>query len=149
MDSRERVDRLCSQLTIIWFAFLASLAVYLLVGILLEGEFGPGMDPSMVGPLRLIALIYGIAVLFLSRFARSFMLNSGIGSTAPAPQRYMSALILAWALSESIAITGLVVFILGRVRLDLYLAVAVSAIALLLNRPNRDDMALGSDPALG
>lgn len=148
MDIRERTDRLCSQLTIIWFAFLASQAIYLLVGLLLEGEFGPEMDADLVGPLRLITLIYGIAVLILSRFARSFMLNSGIGSTIPAPKRYMSALVIAWALSESIGITGLVVFILGRVRMDLYLAIAVSTIALLLNRPNRDDMDVGSGPAL-
>jgi hypothetical protein len=49
-------------------------------------------------------------------------------------------MILAWAMSESIGIFGLVLFLLAKNPTDLYLLILISAAAMLIYRPRKDDV---------
>jgi hypothetical protein len=55
-------------------------------------------------------------------------------------QKYVSATILTLATYESIGIYGLVLFYLGKSTVDLCVLVLVSAVAMVFNRPNRDEL---------
>jgi hypothetical protein len=55
-------------------------------------------------------------------------------------QKYSAATIVALAMSESIGIYGLVLFFLGKNPTDLYLLILVSAAAMLVYRPRKDEM---------
>lgn len=58
----------------------------------------------------------------------------------PLLQKYISAMMVALALSESIGIFGFVLFLLGKNALDLYILIAVSAAAIVAYRPKRDEL---------
>jgi len=49
-------------------------------------------------------------------------------------------MIVAWALSESIGVFGLVLFLLGKNPTDLYLLILISAVAMLIYRPRKDEV---------
>ena len=94
-------------------------------------------------------IFYALAgiTLIITRYIRRFVLSAG-GRAGPATQsyhspvlqKYATAMIIAWALSESIGIYGLVLFLLGKNTTDLYLLILVAAAALLLYRPGRDEI---------
>jgi len=55
-------------------------------------------------------------------------------------QRYLTAMIVALTMSETMGIFGLVLFLLGKNSIDLYLLVGVSAAAMIMYRPRKEEM---------
>lgn len=49
-------------------------------------------------------------------------------------------MIVTLALSESIAIYGLVLFLIGKDPMDLYLLILISAAAMLIYRPKKEEV---------
>ena len=54
--------------------------------------------------------------------------------------KYSIAVIASLAMSESIGIYGLVLFLLGKNAMDLYLLVGISAAAMFYYRPKKDEL---------
>lgn len=156
METGERtsIENVMRTLWTIWGAMLVSLLIYVFIC----HQFGekikvPG-NPDF--PLELFKnILYGVAVLTLiiARFVRKIMMSSGFeggqaalfspASSTNRPSyiaRYTSAVVISLALSESIGIYGLVLFILGRDINSLYLFIAVSAVAMFYFRPKTEEL---------
>jgi hypothetical protein len=139
---------------ILWGAIFGSLFIYLFVC----HQFGDGIrrsaSPNM--PLDLMRnVLYGVSILTLigTRFLRKFMLagrsdGSGPMSLKPASPsnqssligKYAVAMMVSLALSESIGIYGLVLFLLGDDFRILYIFIGISALAMFLYRPKREEL---------
>lgn len=95
---------------ILWVALFTSTLIYLVVLELVEVQTGASWE-TLVYPLAFIAVTTGGASLLLPRFMCK---QSQSGDSASQTQsRYITTLILALALAESIAIFGLVLGFLG------------------------------------
>ncbi|MGD9033628.1 MAG: hypothetical protein PVJ69_01915 [Desulfobacteraceae bacterium] len=141
-------------LWIIWGAIFGSLFIYVFVC----HQFGDGIRQNVSPniPLDLMRnVLYGVAILTLvgTRFLRKFMLagrpdGSGPMSLKPASPsnqssltgKYAAAMVVSLALSESIGIYGLVLFFLGESFRTLYIFLGISALAIFLYRPKREEL---------
>lgn len=140
MTSTQELSKGLLTLKVIWFAMLTSLVIYLLVGLFAVPMMAPFADASLAGIIRPFLYFVSIATLTGTWFIRKVIMpkEGSQQSLQDALSRYTTAMIVALALSESIGIFGLVLFMLGRDQMDLYLLIAVSGIAMLIYRPQED-----------
>lgn len=151
---KEQIEKSFMILRIIWAAILGTLIIYLFICY----QFGdqiqqPSRSQFPLATLRNI--LYGVAAvtLLLSHFFRRFMLTRRPGSSGTTALKspshsnlssvlgkYTVALIVSLALSESIAIYGLVLFFLGDDYQTLYFFVGISAIAMFFYRPKKEEL---------
>jgi hypothetical protein len=136
-------------LKIIWLAMMMSLAIYLVVAFLAGPGIGVSMSEETLGILRLILYVLAFITLIAIRFVKTVVLSNKIQSNHPTQdarqtvfQRYQSATIVALALSESIGIYGLVLFLIGKNTLDLYLLIIISAVAMFMYRPSMHEVSI-------
>ncbi len=129
----EKMNKGWMTLNIIWAGMMISLLIYLIVGLYMKTRVHIQMGNDFMAILRIALYVLSFTTLFAVKYVRKFAL-SGKGSTLA---RYTSATIIALALSESIGIYGLILFLIGKRELDLYLLVAVSAAAMLIYRPRK------------
>ncbi|HVP76388.1 MAG TPA: hypothetical protein VMV04_00690 [Thermodesulfobacteriota bacterium] len=146
MTERE-VDKRLMILRIIWFAMLISLAVYLFVAIRVATNVQPSISVEMFTILRAVFYVMAIATLIAAKYVRKLIMSGRSQVSQPAQaleqltlQKYSAATIVALALSESIGVYGLILFFLGKNSTDLYLLILVSAAAMVIYRPRRDEM---------
>ncbi len=147
MISDEELSKGLLTLKVIWFGMLGSLVIYLIIGLQVVTNLKTTTDLSMYATLKPVLYILAVVVLITTRYVTRYIL-SGKGRRRqaaqnlqhPALQKYESAMILAWAMSESIGVFGLILFFLGKNRLDLYLLILISAAALLIYRPSKDEV---------
>ena len=125
---------------------LIALFVYMLVGLYLEDKINVSVDKGLLSILRYVFyLIAGITV-FSIKHVRRYILNSkrpageNSYSVAPAAFNYIKATITSMAMAEFVAVLGLVLFILGKNKIDLYLLVIISAVAMIVYRPFKEQM---------
>ena len=144
------LDKGLTTMQIIWGAMLFSLAVYVVIAT----QFGddiriePGVMPEVLDIVRTVFYLLALAILFVTRIVRKAVLaGKGMAVSSqpsalshPVLQKYLSAMMIALALSECIGIFGFVLFLLGKNALDLYLLVALSAAAVVAYRPKRDEL---------
>ena len=151
---KKQIEKSFSILRIIWAAMLGTLIIYLFICY----QFGeqiqqPSRSQFSLATLRNI--LYGVAAvtLMLSHFLRRFMLTGRSGSSgatalkspsqsdiSPIFGKYATALIISLALSESIGIYGLVLFLLGDNYQTLYIFVGISAVAMFFYRPKKEEL---------
>ena len=114
-------------LNIIWFAMLILLAIYLFVGLQVAENLRTSLDSDTFTILKSILYILAFITLVVTRYIRKFLLSpKGSNKVAtqntrypiqhPAVGKYATAMIVAWAMSESIGIYGLMLFYLGACR---------------------------------
>jgi hypothetical protein len=138
-------------LNIIWFALLISLAIYLFVGLQVAENLRTSLDSDTFTILKYTLYILVFITLVVTRYIRKFLLSpKGSNEVAtqdtrypnqhPAVGKYTTAMILTWAMSESIGIYGLILFFLGKNSMDLYLLISVSAAAMCMYRPKKDEI---------
>jgi len=155
MITDEELSKGLLTLKVIWFGMLGSLAIYLFVGLAIVTNLKTSTDLSTYGVLKPLLYIFAVVVLITTRYVTKYIL-SGKGQNRqatqtlrhpalrklqhPALQKYASAMILAWAMSESIGVFGLVLFLLGKNSMDLYLLILISAATLVIYRPRKDDV---------
>lgn len=149
----EQLDKAWTIIRIIWGALAGSLAVYLLVCKLIEDQLKPvGSD----FPLETLKnALFGVAVLtfFIIYYVRKAMLKASVRGSAnvlvqnqssqiqnPAAVKYLTAIIVAMALSESIGIYGLVLFFLSKDSMVLYQFITMSAISMFYYRPRKEEL---------
>jgi len=151
---KEHIEKSFLILRIIWAAMLGTLIIYLFICY----QFGdqirqPSGSQFPLATLRNI--LYGVAAvtLMLSHFLRRFMLTRRSGNCRPTSMKfpsqsdispilgkYATALIVSLALSESIGIYGLVLFLLGDNYQTLYIFAGISAIAMFFYRPQKEEL---------
>ena len=140
-------------LWIIWAGMLVSLVVYVLI-CLLGGDVIRRSASSL--PLDLMRdILYGIAILtvMLTHFLRNFILGGRSGDSdpmslqPPSPSdqsavvgKYVTAMIVSLALSESIGIYGLVLFLLGADLKTVFIFNGIAALAMFIYRPKREEL---------
>ena len=147
MITDQELDKGLLTLKMIWFAMLASLAIYLFVGLQVAPTVRISMDPNTLSVLKTILYVVAFVTLFATRYIRKLILSRNGQYTQPAQtsrhpvlQKYSTAMIVALAMSESIGIYGLVLFLLGKNTMDLYLPLLISAAAMLTYRPRREEV---------
>jgi len=143
----EELSKAMLNLRIIWFAMLAALAIYLLVAHQVENMAQVPMDKETFAIIK--ALLYGVAFITLiaTRYMRKLLLSGKIQhrpqtqtSRHPAVQKYAVATIRALAMSESIGIYGVILFLIGKNAMDLYLLILISAAAIFIYRPRKEEV---------
>jgi hypothetical protein len=147
MITDEELGKGLLRLKIIWFGMLGSLAIYLFIGLQIATNLKASVDESTFAVLRPVLYIFTIVVLIVTKYLREHIL-SGKDQDRQATQsfqhlvlqKYTTAMILAWAMSESIGIFGLVLFLLAKNPTDLYLLILISAAAMLIYRPRKDEV---------
>ena len=139
---------------IIWGAMLVSLLIYVLICHLVIDGIRQSLESDFTfDMLRNILYGVGIFTLFLAHFVRKFILTprtggSGSMTSKPPPLKdqsqvvgkYVMAMLLSLALSESIGIFGLVLFLLGDSFQTLYIFIGISALGVFHYRPRREEI---------
>lgn len=133
------------NLWIIWFAMLASLVIYLFVGLRVETIVQVPMNKDTFAMIKKVLYVVATITLIATRYIRKFFFSGKIRHRAtqisqhPSLQKYTAAMVLYWAMLESIGIYGLILFLIGKNRLDLYLLILISAACISVYRPRRDE----------
>ncbi|MBF0469642.1 MAG: hypothetical protein HQK61_12280 [Desulfamplus sp.] len=142
------------KIWIIWGAMLFSLLVYVVICYLIEPTWGTLVTPDFpVDTLRNGLYATSLIILFLSDYIRKYIMKSESStqltrfnqiasrtSMPPALLKYQTAVIISLALSESIAIFGVVFFFLAKDLGTLYIFVFTSAAAMLYHRPKMSEL---------
>ncbi len=130
-----------------WFAMLMSLAIYLFVGLQVATKLQVSMNDDTFAILKTVLYIVAFVTVIFARYIRKFFLSAKGQfkqpiriAQHPALQKYSTAMIVALAMSESIGIYGLVLFILGKNTMDLYLLLLLAAAAMFMYRPRKDEL---------
>ncbi len=146
MIAEQELEKGLSILKVIWTALAVSLVMYVAaVPLLLRGST---IDFPVEAYPDLRMFMYGLAfaTVVLSWFIRRMFLagkkpsNVSHSRQHPALQRYTTAMIVALAMSEAIGIYGLVLYLLGKNQTDLYLLTALSAAAMTLYFPRKEEV---------
>jgi hypothetical protein len=147
MIANEEIEKGLLTLKMIWFAMLASLAIYLFVGLQIAANLQVSLNEDTFAVLKWVLYVIAFLTLIITRSLKKLILSAkGQPKTAtqvyrhPVIQKYATAMIITWALSESIGIYGLVLFFLGKNPMDLYLLILISAAAMLMYRPRKDEV---------
>ncbi len=153
VPGKELYEKQLQILWIIWAGMLGALVVYVLICLLGGEVIRRSASPFPLDLMR--DILYGIAVLtvILTHFLRNFMLGGQSGNSepmsmqAPSPSdqssvvgKYMTAMIVSLALSESIGIYGLVLFLLGAGLRTVFIFNGIAALAMFIYRPKRKEL---------
>lgn len=153
MITDQELNRGILSLRIIWFAMLASLAVYLFIGLWMQNNVQILMDKDTFAIMKTVLYGISVATLIATRYIRKLFLSGKIqnrpptqSSQHPALQKYTAAMILSLAMSESIGVYGLILFLIGKNTIDLYVLILIAAAAIFMYRPRKDEvMKLGQE----
>ena len=154
VSERKANENRLLTLWIIWAAIFGSLFIYAIIchqwGVKIRNTIGPNF------PLDLMRnVLYGVAIstLILTHFLRKFLLagrSSGSESMSLNPPtssaqssptgKYAVTMVVSLALSESIGVYGMVLFFVGESFRTLYIFLGISALAMFLYRPKREEL---------
>lgn len=151
---KDAIKKGTMTLWFVWAAMVGSLLIYIYIGHAFGDEIRQPMHPDF--PMELLRnILYGISIItiLLSHFLRKFMLivkNSGTSSgllkySTQSNQplflaKYTLAVMISLALSESIAIYGFVLFLVGADFQTFYIFTAISALSMFFYRPKRMEL---------
>lgn len=147
-------DKGDSVLWLLWAAMVFSVILYVVVAHLFGDEFRKAVDQEL--PISFLKeILYGIsACLILLAFAVRRIMFPGIDSDYRTMSmrnkpvqiqkdirgKYTAAMLISLALSEAVAIFGLVLFFLGDTLQTFYVFISISMVAMLLLRPKRAEL---------
>jgi hypothetical protein len=141
------VDKGWPVLWIISASMFGALVVYAVLCYVLAGMPFIPVSGAPVELIRYAFILFSAVALVLAYSLRKTMLsgrstNSSVQSGA-APTffgRYVTAVIVSYAISEAIAILGLILLFLGDGLPTVYAFIAVSALAMFIFRPDRNEL---------
>ncbi len=140
------------KLWIIWAAIAGSLIIYVAIPLLLGDSLPQSMESGIpLGTMRTVLLGVGAVTLIGAFFVRKRVLKGegpySMDAKAQVPlnasdfmKKYTVAMIVSLALSESVGIYGLVLFLLGDNFTTLCVFIAISAVGMFLFRPKIEDL---------
>ena len=136
---------------ILQFTFGAAVVVYVIVGEVIRvaiDDFAPDgfvnlgggiwVLRGILGALSLCSLIASHFVFTDERQLRSGMPRGSVVEDATVAMQLQTAQVVRLALTESIAIYGLVLYLMNAERVDLYLFCGVALSNIILTRPTRE-----------
>lgn len=127
------------QLWVVWACLIVSLSIYGAMPLLLPPPQEPPPQPQAVfiGALALVGLMTAAATVLLRRFALLRPTRAGTLdiTTKAGAARFSAISMLAWVLSESIGVYGLVLFFLYRVPTLLYPFLSAAVLLLIIHAP--------------
>jgi F0F1-type ATP synthase membrane subunit c/vacuolar-type H+-ATPase subunit K len=146
MLTGQELEKGMSMLKMIWGALAVSLLMYIFIAPMILETSQVNFPPDAYATLRMS--LYGVAFATLAAtwFVRKIILTAKSAPRQtksrqhPAIQRYTTAMIIALAMSEAIGIYGLILFLLGKNQFDLYLLTALSAAAMTLYFPKKEEV---------
>lgn len=124
-------------LWILYLALLSSIVIYVVVAVVVESQGGPQNVQEGAFDLELLQYVFlalGAASTVASLAIPSLVVRSEPGEVLPF-QRLFTKKILQWAISESIAIYGLLLYFLTRDLGYAYVFAAWSAVIMLFHGP--------------
>jgi hypothetical protein len=148
---KEAVEKGIKTLWLIWAVGMLGLFAYLSIIYTLGEEITPtGKDL----PLELLGnIFYGVSVivLYLGHFIRTRITKDTSFSAQLFKNKtqlnqplflakYNMAVVVSWAMAESVAIFGLVLFFIGADYQTFYILLAISALAMVFFRPKRAEL---------
>jgi hypothetical protein len=147
MITDQELNKGMLNLKLIWFTMLASLGIYLFVGLRVKTIVQVPMDKDTFAIIKKVLYVVAFITLIATVYIRKLFLSGKIQprppdqtSQHPALQKYTAATILALAMLESIGIYGLILFLIGKNTMDLYLLILISAAAIFIYRPRKDEV---------
>lgn len=146
-DHTDEFERGWKNIYSIWFSMLMALFFYLIVGLFIKDRVNLGVEESTVNVIRFVLYPVSVITIGLTGYLRKRILNPVRPvskyhhfSDNPAVAKYTTATVVTLALSESIAIYGLALFLLGQNNLDLYILILISAAAMIYFRPFKEEL---------
>lgn len=152
-EQDKALDRYFLTLWIIWAAMLSSLVMYLLICHAAPGiraEQPMGIPLGLLGNILLGVSAAELLILYFIRRARFSPTARGpinrhveqkpLISNRMFMSKYAAIVIVSLAVSESIGIYGLVLFILGDAYSTLYTFILISALAMVAFRPKAAEL---------
>ena len=139
LTTEQNMERTLLVLKVVWLALLGSLGAYVFVGRWVAPGLPARLNAETFRILRTGLYALSLVVLAAAGFVRRRVLAAKNPPAGPA-QKYASAVITSLAMSESVGIYGLFLFLLGRDASDLYLLVALSAATMVYFRPRREEL---------
>jgi len=146
MIAEQELDKGISILKVIWTALAVSLVMYVAVIPLFLRDSPIDFPAEAYPDLRMFMYGLAFATVVLSWFVRRLLLAAKLQAKPrqsrqhPVLQRYTTAMIVALAMSEAIGIYGLILYLLGKNQTDLYLLTALSAAAMTLYFPRKEEV---------
>lgn len=146
MITEQELHRSMAFVKGIWVAMFASLILYVAIAPMLFNSTTLTFSEQGYRTLRLA--LYGGAVLTLALtwvIRRTLLTGSRPVKTNrsghhPAVSRYISVMMVTMGMSEAIGVYGLILYVLGQHRQDLYLLTLLSAAAMLLYFPRKEEI---------
>ena len=151
---KDAIKKGMMTLWIMWAAMIGSILIYIYIVYAFGYEIRQPLHPDF--PMEhLRSILYGISIItiVLSYYLRKLLLavkNGNVSSeflkSKAQPNqplfvgKYTIALMISLALSESVAIYGLVLFLLGANFQTFYIFTAASALSMFFFRPNRTEL---------
>jgi protein-S-isoprenylcysteine O-methyltransferase Ste14 len=141
------VDKGWPVIWIISAAMFGAVVVYTVISYLMAGMPFIPVSSAPVEMIRYIFILLAAGALVLAYFLRKTMLTARsakssvqAGAALSFFGQYVTALIISFAISEAIAIFGLILLFLGEGLPIVYAFMAVSALSLFFFRPDRDEL---------
>ncbi len=141
------VDKGWPVLWVISASMFGAVFVYAVLCYFLAGMPFIPVSSAPVETIRYFFVLLSIVAVLLALYLRNMML-SGRSATSPDQAgtqpsffgRYTMAVIISFAISEVIAILGLVLLFLGEALPTVYAFMAVSAMSMFFFRPDREEL---------
>jgi FtsH-binding integral membrane protein len=142
MSEREtELRRMTRTLWVLWAAFLSAAILYLVVGFLVaRGRGAASTPPGSVGQLKPIFYALGGVLLILAFVVRRQLMNRAYREPYAAMIGLQAAMVAGWAMSEAVAILGLILVLLGGSIAEAVPFIAVTLAAIGLQRPDGDGL---------
>ena len=152
-QEKRQLDRGWLVLNMVWAAMLMTLVAYLVLFLFFGDRFPaavtPGIPPQT---LRNAFLALSVATLIGTRYLRGFMLKKlkkpgaaappgGNPPLHPVAAKYTTLVVISLAISESVGIYGVVLFLVSRNVGDLVIFIGLSAAAMIYYRPKKEELA--------
>ena len=129
---------------VVWFALLGSIAVYAAMPMLIPGAEKPA-DPVIVMALAAVAAMTGFASFVVPGILRRMPSKSAEERAA----RSFQALLIGWVMCETIAVYGLVLYVLGAGTTWLWGLSAVAFILMGMQSPRDPEVSLDGASGAG
>jgi len=160
-EERQQLDRGMLVLKILWGAFFAALVIYLIIGHMVgTNAIDTKLDNFTFRVVTATLSVIACVILVTACFLKKHMLKAQAVSprlriiqqiltavTPPVPlayhqavSKYIAALMICIAFSESVGIFGLVLFLISGKFVILYSFILVSSLALYFFRPRFEEL---------
>jgi len=140
-------------MNIIWFALLASLGIYVFIGLAIQTDMQVQMDDQVINMLRVILIGMAAFELILTIVLRKAVSSGKLGKlffaqksnyhsaeTDPVMGKYTVMIIISSVIAESVGIYGLVLYFLSQNMTDLVSFNCAAAVAMVFLRPRKEEI---------